>query len=188
MSDAPQSQSSSGLEEDGEELNQIDSTLGDSTFQIEGRDIIETAVFQGYSEETFSKAERIALRESAIGTKPTKEDDPIAFRALEYSALLIVVKSFELIYRDIFGGQLKILRMLKDSGASKKLEVKPFYDSAVQMNASFFASYSFDQYLGWMKIKELITEDNSGVLRITNYGKDLLLFIEYTNSNIEKPN
>ncbi|MDB4104819.1 hypothetical protein N9545_04770 [Salibacteraceae bacterium] len=138
LSEAPQSQSSLGLEGSGDKVGEGDSSLELSNLQVGGKDIVETAIDHGYSEAIFSKAMGIVLDESAIVTMPIKSENEHAFRAVEYAALIIVLKYLDMIYRDIFGGQIRILKTLNETGNSTRVGLKPHYDFVKQTYPSFF--------------------------------------------------
>lgn len=159
--------------------------IGKSKLQIGDKGIIDSAIENGYSKQSMELATKIVVQESGLQKKPSEDENPEAFRAVEYAALIVFLKSCELLYRSIFGGQIKILMFLNERSPQLKSKLLPHYEGPRFVNPEFFNSYSFEDYLGWLKVNDLIRLEGDQV-EITHFGSDFLSYI-IANQNLNKP-
>lgn len=80
----------------------------------------------------------------------------------------------EVIYRTIFGSQIQILKSINTTPGKTKAELLEFYEQAKTTFPKVYATYSFDQYLQYMRNQGLILEDATDHYIITVAGKEFL--------------
>jgi len=85
---------------------------------------------------------------------------------------------FEAVYQLIWGSQIYILEHLNTirMGDSAKNLKELFYDDALKKYPDYFANYSYENYLGFLKNTGLIMEKNGNLL-ITNTGVEFLQYL-----------
>lgn len=84
----------------------------------------------------------------------------------------VINYAYDVIWFSIYRSQLLCLNELNRKPLTLQ-EVRPFYDLAAQQHAQIYAKYSFDQWLGYMKLQVLTLQDGM-VLNITQRGQDFL--------------
>jgi hypothetical protein len=80
----------------------------------------------------------------------------------------------EVVYRTIFGSQIQVLKSLNTTSGKTKVELLEFYEQAKTNFPKLSATYSFDQYLQYMRKQHLIVEDATDHYVITVAGKEFL--------------
>lgn len=101
------------------------------------------------------------------------DKDSVEVLVKHYSALQIAY-IFEQIYRLIFGSQLNALDFLNTQPTAQPREaVRIFYTLAASQYPEYYRSYSFEDWLGFMKQSILVRED-AGLLHITVMGREFL--------------
>lgn len=113
------------------------------------------------------------LRKAGIKEGPEREKLLIRYLAATNLAL-----TFERIDSVIWGSQIYILEHLNESrlGVSKEKIKAAYYDDAVEKWPPFFANYSYDNYLGFLKDSNLVLEKDR-YLFITKLGVEFLQYL-----------
>jgi hypothetical protein len=111
-----------------------------------------------------------AIRQTA-GQVPVPDRDTYLFRSLTVALIYV---QFETLWWNIFASQIKALQHL-NNGQLKRETIFPYYAEAAAANPSFYAEYSFDKWLGFMRSHVVIREDGD-LIGITVKGKDFLKF------------
>jgi len=105
---------------------------------------------------------------------------------LAVAALSAMSVDFERLYNLIFGGQIKILQAL-NANALPTGRLAPFYEAAAAEHPEFFATYRFEQYLGFLTRQELILEQPDGNTAITIKGRAFLVYLAHEGKSLERP-
>lgn len=85
----------------------------------------------------------------------------------------------------IFRSQIGLLTELNRKGLIAVQEANPFYDRAAAAQPQFYRSYSFAQWLQYLKGDFLIVQYPSDMLEITHRGKDFLKYIAHWGFDVE---
>ncbi|MBJ2124798.1 hypothetical protein [Flavobacterium sp. IB48] len=138
-----------------------------------------------FSDSTLKSLDKIIENETQISTidNPQNKYD----RIYKYAKILILVKNIEKIHALIFGSQIRLLQRLNYSYSESKSDLKQYYDDAVKKNSEGYNDYSYENYLNFLVINDLVKIDNETV-SITDYGKDFLRYIVEANLTVEKFN
>ena len=161
--------------------------------QLEHADNISTnlhnqsisGIVSRFSFSTQESLDSIIYRDISISNENLNDREIVLF---DYSKLLILFKMMEKIYTSIFGSQIKILRSLSES-PKDKLQLKAFYDLAVNLNPGFFTNYSFPNYMHFLSSNNLIIENfETGLVEITDFGRDFLEYLLMNNLSSDLPN
>jgi hypothetical protein len=118
---------------------------------------------------TFSGEVEAAVRQAAVQA-PDRETYLI--RGLTVALIYV---QFESAWFNIFASQIKALQHLNNEQL-KREGIFPFYSEAANANAATYATYSFDQWLGFLRSNTLIREDGD-LIGITVKGRDFLKFL-----------
>ena len=86
------------------------------------------------------------------------------------------------IYKSQF---LALTEMNRRNGWLPIAEAKGFYDRATKEYPQVYTNYLFDQWLEYMKTRNLVLRHPSDMLEITHGGKDLLRYVAHCGYNIE---
>jgi len=145
------------------------------------------------SEEKIAKSE-VAKQKKLIGF--IKEDYEKKLgekkKTIEYLINEVSVRNlhldFERIYNLIFGSQINLLKTLSAKGSvgSTQEEVIRFF-VMVQRAWLGFQSWTFNQYLNYLLIKQLIEITPQGNYIITDKGRAFLSYISYLGYTENKP-
>ncbi len=96
---------------------------------------------------------------------------------LRYLAAAAIALGFEMSYRIIWGSQLSLLNYLNSQPDGQPAEaLRPFYVSASSQYPESYKTYSFEQWLGFLKSQLLVREDG-GQIRITVRGREFLTYL-----------
>jgi hypothetical protein len=80
----------------------------------------------------------------------------------------------EIIYRTIFGSQIQLLKSLNTRPGSTTIELLEFYEQAKTNFPKLYETYSFGQYLQYVRNQGLISEDAPEHYIITVAGREFL--------------
>ncbi len=95
--------------------------------------------------------------------------------------------TFEALYSFLWGSQLAILQYLAAAAAPVAVEqVRPFYAAAAQRYPTVFASYPFENYLGFMRGALLVNIVNN-TIAITPVGREFLAYLVRVGRPLAKP-
>jgi hypothetical protein len=100
---------------------------------------------------------------------------------IRYCAAMALSLWFERINALIWGSQIYILEHLNTirTGTHKDEIKRLFFEDATTKYPSFYASYSYEQYIGYLKVSRLIIEQNE-ILMITDTGIEFLRYLATT--------
>jgi hypothetical protein len=114
-----------------------------------------------------------ALDKAGVGEGTERENLLIRFLAVTNLAL-----TFERIDSIIWGSQIYILEHLNTNrlGIARGDIKSLYYDEATKRWPTFFGTYSYDAYLGFLKNSNLILEQDGNLL-ITNFGVEFLQYL-----------
>lgn len=82
---------------------------------------------------------------------------------------------YAMVHMVIFGSQISLLERIRSAGFVDRKFVEEYFDK-VKLENDFFEDKDVDGYLHFLFTKELIEEDN-GMITLTDFGDDYLLFI-----------
>lgn len=92
-------------------------------------------------------------------------------------------------YFTIFGSQLAALSELNSRGLIPIADLKKHYDEAVAEYPKTYSNYSFDQWLAYMKERQIIAVYPTQMVELSFGGKDFLKYLAHTGRNVHgKPN
>ncbi len=116
-----------------------------------------------------------------LDVKQGQEKEKLLIRYLAASHLALIFKQIDFA---IWGSQIYILEHLNEQrqGVSKEDIKTPYYDDAVKKWPNFFANYSYDAYIDFLKNSNLVLEEN-GYLLITILGVEFLQYLIRTGSS-----
>lgn len=111
--------------------------------------------------------------------------EPILVRALAETRVHL---GHEWVYNRIFGSQIIGLKHLYAVNQTTEADAKRFFQENVRpINPELYASYGFDGWLDFLKRLNLISQDGT-TIRITEFGKDFLMYIGNAKLADYKPN
>jgi len=103
-----------------------------------------------------------------------------------YSKIALLVIIFGNIYNTIYGSQIRILQKLNSSNVENKDTIREYYDSAKKMFANVYSNYSYENYLSYLTISNLIVIEQDGKIIISDFGRDFLKYIVEVRYPLEK--
>lgn len=106
---------------------------------------------------------------------------------LTYAKLAFLVMTFNSIYYTIYGSQIKILQKLNSSESESKESLISYYNNSKSANPSFYANYSFEDYMNYLQTTKLIQRGPGNIFRITTLGIDFLKYLVDSAFTFEKP-
>ena len=124
----------------------------------------------------------LVQRESQIRTelervafKDQTEREKFLIRILAAAA---IIQQFERTYSLIWGSQLSALQFLNTRGVAgtDSVEVRLWYSQAAGREAELYEAYSFDQWLGFLQLHQLVAR-NGDVVAITLEGREFLKYL-----------
>lgn len=93
-----------------------------------------------------------------------------------YVAVLSIAYTFSEVYRIIWGSQLNLLDYLNTQSQQPIVALRTFYNSAASQYPFYYSTYTYEQWLGFLKDRLLIRED-SGLIGITVRGREFLTYL-----------
>jgi len=84
----------------------------------------------------------------------------------------------------IYGSQLAALAELNSRGLIPIADLKKHYDQAVANYPDTYANYSFQQWMDFMKSRQIIARYPSGMVELSFGGKDFLKYLAHTGRDI----
>jgi hypothetical protein len=96
---------------------------------------------------------------SELGKNQISDEDSLKF-LVKYSALITYANSFEYLYTNIFGSQLRILQHLNGlhDGESSTIIYGVFYEPTAKANELIYKNYTFSNYISFLERNELISQ------------------------------
>lgn len=128
-----------------------------------------------YSKDTLDRIEELVKLETKL--KSVNDCENKLKILIDYSKLLILLKSFERNYRQIYGSQLALLEHLNSSKYETKTSLKFFYNKAVSNYPENYETYPYDNWFSFIVNLELIEVNDKEEVFITHFGKDFLKYI-----------
>jgi hypothetical protein len=98
-----------------------------------------------------------------------KEREQFLIHAVSNGAIAMF---HEVTWSSIFRSQIDLLQELNTHAMTLE-QVKPYYDAGAANNLKFYAKYSFEQWLAYLRGQSVILQDGN-VVQITVRGKDFL--------------
>ena len=137
-----------------------------------------------FSATTLERAKNVVESESKINevTDVNKKVETLT----KYAEALYLILSFDRLYNTIFGSQLFILDFVNTDNTQTKEQLKIFYDNAKEKNSHFFDTYSYDDYIEFLVLHELIVFAKDGSCGITWLGRDFLKYLIETGKTFNK--
>ena len=105
---------------------------------------------------------------------------------IKYFAVVYIEYGFLNVYRIIWGSQINLLDYLNTQDGQTSEVLRIFYNLGVSQYSDMYKSYSYEQWLGFLKDQLLLREDQ-GILRITVRGREFLLYMTRLGLNRNKP-
>ncbi len=99
---------------------------------------------------------------------------------IRYLAGLQVYREFERTYYAIYGSQIMALADLNSAGVEglPVARIRMFYDNAAATNPDAYENYTFDQWVGFLKLNNLVRETQNGLgLGIAPMGHEFLIHL-----------
>jgi len=116
-----------------------------------------------------------------VQSRPPNERDEFIVR---FIATGIVNAFYEHLWFTIFRSEILALNELNN--ALVRLEqIRKYYDDAVRKYPEFYANFSFEQWLGYLRSQALLLEHPGQVLEITVRGKDFLKYMVHCGYSAE---
>jgi hypothetical protein len=112
------------------------------------------------------------LRKQANEVPAGIERETFLVRSLTLSVVYI---QFETTWYNIFASQIEALQHLNTTRL-KREDLFPYYTAAATADPHIYATYSFDQWLGYLRTQVLIREDGD-VISITIRGREFLKYL-----------
>jgi hypothetical protein len=120
------------------------------------------------------------------------KDDLSSFQDVSHVDVLVrelatarLAASFEFILSIIFGSQIEGLRLLDQMSTVTIDEARGFFETYRKANPDFYTN-GFEGWLHFLKLQELVKEED-GKLKITDLGKEFLIFLTRRNVPYSKP-
>jgi len=95
---------------------------------------------------------------------------------IRYVAALSIAYSFSEVYRIIWGSQISLLDYLNTQSTQPVNALRVFYNSGVARYPLSYSSYSFEQWLAFLKTHLLLRDDNA-MISITVRGREFLTYL-----------
>jgi len=105
---------------------------------------------------------------------------------IKFIAQGIISYTYDSLWWVIYGSQLRALLELNQRGFMRQEEIKPYYDKAAEHFSAVYATYTFDQWLEFMRIQQVLIDHPGEVVEITVKGRDFLKFIIHWGYSIER--
>ncbi len=136
-----------------------------------------------FSLETQQETE--AIVKQSINYESLESPEKKERMLLKYAQVAFLVMTFNGIYNNIYGSQIKIIQKLNSSSLVKKDELILYYDNAKVNFPKVYENYPYSEYLKFLINSNLIQEDGDNVI-ITKLGRDFLKFIVDAAFSFEK--
>jgi len=106
-----------------------------------------------------------------------------------FIGIWFIAYQYDVSWFTIFGSQLRALEEMNSRGMIPLADLKKHYDAAAANNPKFYATYSFDQWVSFMKGRLLIAVYPSQMVELSWGGKDFLKYLAHMAwSATNKPN
>lgn len=130
------------------------------------------------------REEQIRAELKRLEFKDTTERESFLIRIL---AAASIVQSFEQIYATIWGSQLVALQFLNSAGMAgvSSALLQPWYDQAAAQYPDAYASYTFNQWLGYPLSQGLVVTTPAGVA-ISLEGREFLKYLLHQGYSLYK--
>lgn len=164
-----------GLEA-GEQPKELSQPVGASASE-ELRRLFDNALLVQREEMIRAELGRLSFKDST-------DRETFLVRVL---AAASIVQSFEQIYGGIWGSQLTALQFLNSADLTgvDPVFVRPWYDQAVAWHPEMYESYTFDQWLGFLRSQALIVNTATGIA-ISLEGREFLKYLLHQGYSLYK--
>ena len=110
-------------------------------------------------------------------------NDKEAFYA-RFIGIGLVAYQHDITWYTIYGSQLAALAELNSRGLIPIADLKKHYDKAVAAYPNTYSSYSFQQWLDFMKARLVIATYPTQMVELSFGGKDFLIYLAHTGRDI----
>lgn len=142
-------------------------------------------MLSNFKPETLNYIENFV--KNATNLDKEKSNETKIHNLLLYSKMALLYILFKHIHSLIYGSQLKILDHLKNYGESPLETIKTYYTDARTKHIKFYENYAFESYINFLVQQNLIKIGNNNILSITDWGSDLLNFMNENNLSFDLP-
>jgi hypothetical protein len=97
----------------------------------------------------------------------------------------LVTVQHEMTWLMIFASQLAALEELNSRGLIPITDLKKHYDKAAAASPAVYATYSFDQWLSFLKLRMEIATYPSGMVELSWGGRDFLRYLAHVGYNLD---
>lgn len=165
-----------GLEAEGQP-RELQQPSGPSASE-ELRRLFDNALLVRREEQIRSELQRLAFTDF-------NERETFLIRVL---AAASIVQSFEQIYATIWGSQLGALQFLNSAGSAGVAPalLRPWYDQAAAIFPAAYGSYTFEQWLGFLRSQALVLDTTTGIA-ISLEGREFLKYLLHQGYALYKP-
>lgn len=136
-----------------------------------------------FSPETMDMAKKKVIE--FAGLENINDDDKYDV-LLRYTQNLAVYSAFYETYTIIYGSQIRLLKNLREKGDQPAAIMEIHYLLVEEKYPDAFKTYSYNEYLQWMKYRELIIEEEN-ILKLTHIGRDFLVYLALQGHSEDKP-
>lgn len=109
--------------------------------------------------------------------------EPVLLRELAQSRLEM---GHEFTYNRIFGSQILALKRLNEVGCATVDDAREFFKPYAEQFPQIYSNYGFDGWLGFLISNSLIVQ-NGSVLKISDFGRDFLIYLTDRRLTESKP-
>jgi hypothetical protein len=148
--------------------------------------VVESNIFslKLFTEGAKKRIDGIISKESGIESIDSLEEK---YKALYgYTKLIFILNSARIVYLRIFGSQLRILQQLHSMESATKESLKMFYDAAKNAWPDTYKDYTYEQYLNFLVVNDLIVLKGENEVALAPFGQDLLTFIHISKLAVDK--
>jgi hypothetical protein len=140
-----------------------------------------------YGELPLVRRREDLIRQDLQKLQPDAQPQEVVNVLVRHLAVAQLSLYAEQIYRTIFGSQIALLKQLNIAGSLTRDQLESFYETAKAQFPLLYATYSFEQYLHYLQVWNLIsTQDNKHYV-ITDEGKAFLQWIVIVGASEIKP-
>jgi competence protein ComGC len=115
--------------------------------------------------------------------------DQLRAMMVDLAGIVMAIVEFETIYTLIFGSQIFALENLNTVFLVGRYasELRPVYDTAAAQGPEFYKDFSFDNWLGFLVTRNLVTLDHNGIVKLSINGRDFLRWLVLAGKSNVKP-
>lgn len=142
---------------------------------------VKTFFARAYYSTVTTEAEK-NIKIAARGSSPI---DPEAFYT-RFIGVGLIAYWHDTTWYTVYGSQLRLLETLNAKGVSPIATAQKYYNEAKEKFPQLYASYSFEQWIGYMQGRFLVVRYPSAMIDITHHGKDFLKYMTHWGVKLVK--